>query len=677
MMSLLAPAVLAGLLAVAIPILVHLVQRERRRVVPFPSLMFLAKIPAETVRRRALRHWLLLGLRIAAIVALVLAFARPYVPGATVAAAGGRDVVVLLDVSASLQYGDRWSRAADAARRAIRSLRPGDRGTLVLFDSEVEVGPRATSDTSALLAALDRAAPSAAATRLGPALRAAAGLLEASSQARREVVLISDLQRTAWHADDVRLPAGMTLTVVPVSDAAAPNAAVTGVVFERQPAARGERVTAAVRVVNRSERPLEGRTLTLEADGHEVGRTTVTVAAGAAATFPMPTFPLGTAPVRVVARLDPDALPVDDVFHAVVSPADRLPVLVIEAANPLPDASLYLARALAVASRPAFEVSVVAVTRVTAAQIASAAVIVLNDSPPPAGAAGRALESRVRAGGGLLAVLGDRATWPDGSPDLLPGRLGAVVDRAGTRGGTLGFVEYSHPVFELFGQPRSGDLTAGRIFRYRTLASPSAVLARFDDGGVALAERQMDDGRVLAWTSTFDTYWNDLALKPVFVPLVLQAVTHLGRVEPQPDAYPVGSLIDPSRVAGGADMARTFVVQSPSGARTPGDASRTGAGFKLAEPGFYTFGAEGGRVEEALTVAVNVPADESDLTPLDPAVLAAAAGPRSGAPATGTVTLTDADAEHRQSWWWFLLVGGVVLLAAETLVAQRLPPLNR
>jgi hypothetical protein len=509
-------------------------------------------------------------------------------------------------------------------------------------------------------------------------------LLESSSLARREVVLISDLQRTAWHADDdARLPGGITMTVIPVSDAAPSNAGIAAVTFDRQPVPRGERVTPAVRVVNRSGQPLEGRTLTLEADGHEIGRATVAVAPGGVATITMPPFPLAATPVRVVARLDSDAFPVDDAFHAVASPADRLPVLVIEAANPLPDASLYLARALAVAARPAFEVSVVAVSRVTPAQVASAAVIVLNDTPPPAGAAGRALEARVRAGGGLLAVLGDRAAWPDGAPDLLPGRLGAVVDRAGTRGGMLGFVEYSHPVFELFNQPRSGDLTAARVYRYRVLASPPAVLARFDDGGVALAERQVGQGRVLAWTSTLDTYWNDLALKPVFVPLVLQAVSHLGRVEPVPEAYAVGSLIDPARVPGAhrtvvADAPQAFVAQSPSGAIPAAASGGAGQAVRLAERGFYTFRAAGARTEQALTIGVNVPTDESDLTPLDSAILTGAAGePRSGAATGDAVTLSGVDAERRQSWWWFLLVGGVVLLVAETLVARRLAPLNR
>jgi hypothetical protein len=65
-MSFLAPALLAALAAIAIPIVVHLVQRDRRRVVQFPSLMFLRKIPNQSVKRRAIRHWPLLLLRIAA-----------------------------------------------------------------------------------------------------------------------------------------------------------------------------------------------------------------------------------------------------------------------------------------------------------------------------------------------------------------------------------------------------------------------------------------------------------------------------------------------------------------------------------------------------------------------------------------------------------------------------------
>src|SRR5215471_16078185 len=110
-MSLLAPLFLLGLAAVAVPILVHLIQRERKEVIAFPSLMFLRKIPYQSVERRRIHNWLILALRAAAIACLVAAFSRPFLKETVAAAAartGAREVVILLDVSASMGYGDHW-----------------------------------------------------------------------------------------------------------------------------------------------------------------------------------------------------------------------------------------------------------------------------------------------------------------------------------------------------------------------------------------------------------------------------------------------------------------------------------------------------------------------------------------------------------------------------------------
>src|SRR3954464_15237592 len=113
-MSFLTPFFLAGLGALAIPVIVHLIQRERKRVVEFPSLMFVRRIPYQSVRRRRIRHWFLLLLRAGASALIVLAFARPLTqPGAmtpTAAANGARDVVIVLDQSASMGYGDHFEK---------------------------------------------------------------------------------------------------------------------------------------------------------------------------------------------------------------------------------------------------------------------------------------------------------------------------------------------------------------------------------------------------------------------------------------------------------------------------------------------------------------------------------------------------------------------------------------
>jgi hypothetical protein len=51
-MSLLNPFFLFGSLALAIPVLIHLVRREKSEIVHFSSLMFLLKVPKQALRQR-------------------------------------------------------------------------------------------------------------------------------------------------------------------------------------------------------------------------------------------------------------------------------------------------------------------------------------------------------------------------------------------------------------------------------------------------------------------------------------------------------------------------------------------------------------------------------------------------------------------------------------------------
>src|SRR6058998_4180166 len=220
-MAFLTPFFLLGLSAIAIPVLIHLIQREKKRVIEFPSLMFVRRIPYQSVRRRRIRHWALLLMRAAAIALIVAAFARPFIHQGTVAAAvggGAREVVILLDQSASMGYGDHWSRARDAARAVVRGLGADDRATLVLFDKNAEENMRATSDRTRLEAAINAAKVTTGATRYGPALKLADSILGRSPLKRREAVLISDFQKTGWTgSEDARFPDGMTLTTASVA----------------------------------------------------------------------------------------------------------------------------------------------------------------------------------------------------------------------------------------------------------------------------------------------------------------------------------------------------------------------------------------------------------------------------------------------------------------------------
>src|SRR5688572_17363419 len=131
-MSFLTPLFLIGLAGLAIPVVLHLIQKERKQVVQFPSLMFLRQIPYQSIQRRRIRHWLLLMMRLAALALIVLAFGRPFFRGAdpAVSAAGGaREIVILVDRSYSMGYGDRWARALAAGRSVVDGMSPSDRAS--------------------------------------------------------------------------------------------------------------------------------------------------------------------------------------------------------------------------------------------------------------------------------------------------------------------------------------------------------------------------------------------------------------------------------------------------------------------------------------------------------------------------------------------------------------------
>jgi hypothetical protein len=163
-MGLLAPLFLVGLVGLAVPILVHLTERQRRNVVDFPSLMFLRKIPFRSTQRRRIHHWSLLSIRALALALLVAAFARPFFESTEVAIGstlGPREVVVVLDHSYSMGYGDRWERAKTRAREVFQGLDASDRASLIFMGRGAEALVRATSDRGRLLTVLDTASLSA------------------------------------------------------------------------------------------------------------------------------------------------------------------------------------------------------------------------------------------------------------------------------------------------------------------------------------------------------------------------------------------------------------------------------------------------------------------------------------------------------------------------------------
>lgn len=690
-MSFLVPLFLLGLAGVAVPIAIHLTRRQRRNVVRFPSLMFLEKIPYQEQRRRRVQHWFLLLLRAIALALLVFAFARPFVDRSDLVAgttSGPREVVVLVDRSYSMEVGDRMEQARAEATRVFDQLGPLDRASLVAFDRSASVLVRSTADRARLRSALDTLRSGSDVTRFSPALRVAQTILEESELSAGAVYLLTDFQRTGWAGDEgARLPASAEFIPVPLGAAPPENVQISGISLPRSVDVGRERITPTARLVRRAGAQGARVPVTLEIDGQPIQTVEVELDGEGAAAVTFEPVTISRPHTRGTIRIPTDAVPADDERHFVVSPGTVLTVRVVGPAGGGADPNLYLQRALGISSDGRFRVTTRRGSGLVAADTEGVDVLVLNDVRIDGSAAER-LRAFVESGGGVLVALGENAAWPASAQDLLPGIPGAVRDREAGRGSRLGHLAYEHPVFEVFAGPRSGDFGGARFFRARDLtpSDSASVLARFDDGSVALAELVSGRGKVMLWTTTLDAYWNDLALQPVYLPFTHRITEHLaGRTEAAP-SFTVGQVVDlantraleaaglvPGAAEGLAEGTEQIALTpSGDGVRIPEGAE---ARFlSLEQRGFYTIRPPGGDAERPFTIAVNVDLEESGLATIDPEEVVlqvqAAAGGSMGSGADGAQVLRREDQERRQSLWRWILAAALALLIMETVLSN-------
>lgn len=673
-MGWLAPAFLAGLLAVAVPVVIHMINRERKETVAFPSLMFLRKIPYRSVRRQKLRHLALLALRCLAILIVVSAFARPFLsnraPGVA-SGSDGREVVIALDRSYSMAHGGRWARALDAARTIAGEMRSIDRVSVVTFGTTASQVVEPTPEAARVNAVLSTLQPTSEPTRYAAGLRMAGQLLGASQSARKEIILVSDFHRFGWSvSDEVSLPVGVAVRTIDVSRGEKSDVAVASVSVARAQTGDRTRATVTARAMNLGDAP---RTVeaTLDFAGRRVDSRRVTVPPRGSAQIVFAGTPVTSAATRGVVQISADSQPSNDVFHFVVAEETGASALIVE---PSPrgrqNQSLFLSRALAVADDPPVRVASKTSSTLEPIDLRGRTLIVLNESELPTGTMGNQMRVRVNAGAMLLIVPGERSL-SNVAPEwraILPATVGPIVERGSS--GRWASVDFSNALFEPFRAARA-DFSSVAITRYRSLeARDSAqVIARLDDGAPLLVERSVGSGRVLMWAGTLDAAWNDLPFHPLFVPYVHQLARRSLAGRESRSWFVAPHALD----LGGEGSA---VVESPSGRRIRLFPDSGRSTVELRERGFYEVRAGSTAIGAGRPIAVNVDLAESDLSHMDPAELVAAVTSRG---TTGTQNATNApftgtaeELERRQAIWWYLLLAAMILLAAETLLSNRL-----
>ena len=673
-MSFLAPLFLLGGLLVALPIVLHLTRR-RREPVAFPSFLLL-QLTSATARfkRRRFRNIPLLILRCLALLLLAAAFAEPVLRGAALAGGEGTalDRAVLVDRSLSMTVGNRMAAAREAAQEELGGLGRDDRAIVVAFDGRAAALTELTGDRGTLGPAVAGLTAGGGGTSFAPALGLAGRLLPAAPGRRREVVLISDLQRSGF--EDGRpqpsLPPGVELRVRAVGASPPANAWIADVTVVSE--GREQLVvTAEVGFAPSPANPEWSGEIELRLSGRAVERKDLTAAADRMTTVRFAPVLRPSEPLAAEVRLPGDGFAGDDRFHLVIHPEAAIRVADLGGGPP----SVYVSEALGVGVAPGFVLDRGPARGEGAVRGALEAVRVALVRDPgrlDAGAV-RALGDFVEGGGGLVMAAGPRRLSRAASDELgafAPAAPGGFVDR--DPAGRLGDLVARHPIFEPFGGEGSAVLGALAFFRYRDLAGvrpDAAVLARFDDGKPAIVEAAWGDGRTLLFASSLDAEWTDLPRRAAFVPLLHRMVEVAAGHERIPIAYRVGESVDPGAAfrlsPGPSGEAEEVLADAPSGERTVLGGRDA---LRLAEPGFYRARRPG--AAEFRRIGVNPPLAESDLRTLDAAEvrMAAAASPEGEAPAAANPVAPDLPG---RAVGWLLLAGFGLLLVSEAWAANR------
>jgi hypothetical protein len=705
------PALLWGLLAAAIPVVIHLFFRRRPRPTPFPAIDFILRARKETERRLRLKKILLFAARTLVLAAIAAAIARPRLEAPAAAAApvaqGPRVTAVVLDASGSMRYrlGGKalFERARADALGALASLGADEPATALVCDGPEPRAEPPSFDRAEVRNLLERAEATAGFADLTSCLAAAARALSgAGPQAAlgKRIVVATDLAASAWRLDvpppSVETPAGKVRPEVTVLDAARgaplPNAAVLSAEAEPDPAAgpRGYKITAQVAAYG--EKPVADVPLSLVVGTGKDARTAIRAlielpAAGTVKKTLSYGFPQG-GPAVVQLALPEDALPDDDARALALVVPREVRVLVVDGA---PSPVRYRDEAYFVESALGSPASPVRPTLVDAEALAGQDlsrfdVVFLLNVRNPAAKAGD-LVKFVEQGGGLFVALGDQIEPEEYAKQLgglLPAALHVVKTAPEGRPARFGEVDTSHPALSVFQGEAKEGLLGVRTSRW-VLAKPTAasargaegarVVASFDDGSPALLEARRGKGRVLLFTSSGDRDWTDWPIRTSFLPAMQRFAAWLaGGLDDRREPSSKAGEPHPIRLEPGEQLAalvgpdgreRRRPELERAGLREDGGVPR----FAAREPGLWQVkiaagGAE--RLEPRLAFSVAFDPRESDTRRLQPEELTAWLGGAAHAKVEGDARASSGG--PHVPLWSILLVLGVAAFFLEGLL---------
>jgi 3-isopropylmalate dehydratase small subunit len=676
-----------GLAAASLPLIIHLIKRNRAVKLPFAAMRFLQLEPHQRVRSQRLKQILLLLMRISALAILALAFARPFFKNAGTTSLWHnqpQSAVILVDNSLSMTYENNFQLAVEKAKELLGSFVPGDQVAVMQFSESVEIVANANKDFKTLSNLLnDRLKPSSSSTNYLRGIQAAEALLMESPFQKKSIFLISDFQKSGWDLvyPNFKIQSGIRLYFNPISKEDFSNLAVTEVKILKS-AKRVRRGDILVRVKNYGNEKSKNK-IALYLNNKKIGEKQATIPKRGEkiVEFNRIAFPNATTVGLVEVNSAKDKLTLDNQYYFVLEKKSKALILAVNGEPNRRDAPkdelFFVERAINLPNSQNYKLVKAKPKDLNKYDLSEYRVVLLANVKDISRETLKRLIFYVRGGGGLFIALGDQVSptifnrlFRDLTPATLTNLAFDYLNRES--GSILAEVDYQHPIFRLFSEPSHGDPSTAQFYQYfhAKPMSSEAVLARFDDGSPAMLERRVGKGKVVLFTSSLDAEWNNLPVKAIFLPMLYQIIHYAAAVTKGEKSYLVGQPVPINSVRGNSSSTEKLFVRTPSGEEIEVQSNM----FDQAdEPGIYQIHRSSQRLAAAY-FAVNVDSKESDLTPADLQELKQRyvdGSEEMEQIASFSSTDMSDQLEGRQRLWRFAILGVILILVGETWLANR------
>jgi hypothetical protein len=704
-MSFLNPLLLLAALGVALPILAHLLNRNKVKRTDWAAMQFLNRSVRIRSRQLRLKDFILLCVRCLAILLLVAALAKPFMEDAGEVPSGIGEsragVVIALDASYSMAHSDgtatRFERSIEKIGMITENIHPGDPVCLVLLGAEQRMlAHNVAFDAEKFDELLSSERVSPESLDLDSVPKTLKALAESMEAPQKQIFLVTDMQASDWEKQPAWLGAAFenlaesaSTTIVPVLGGS-DNLAMTGLELVSGVLREGTVARYRATVRNCGPNPVQNVMVKGLTDGITVDNKTIPmIAPGSSESVSLFINFRNAGPVRISAELEQDALLEDNTRRTVAIIRDKVSVLNVEGESG--GFSSFIAAALRArggdSGQENFSVQSVSWIDLPSQDLANFDVVILQNVPDITPEQALAFESYVRAGNGLIWFAGDNidaAAWNKRSAldgvSLLP----AVIEQTVSTSDALGIgrpldpTVPDHPVCRpLRSLPEDllSETRLRKILQVKPAASSSTILSLAGTAAPVLLEHSVGRGQVFMFTTSADSAWNNMAVTPVFPMVLQQMVTYLTARE-----FETPRLVGDSLSLSYVDQpdASEAVFDTPSGdtIAVPVLEHRNQYVALLdnaRESGFYL--ARVSLQAPGMPVAVNADTAESDVGSQSAAEVTQRFEGTDIVVAQSEADLLDAVGKSRtgRSFWFLLLLSVLGLLVIESLLASRKP----